>query len=405
MIKKLRSKFIFTAMLSMSAVLLIIISSINIINYNKVVSDADRITSLLAENGGMFPKPEPKGNGEIHPFSPETPYETRFFTVLFSSSGKRTATNTGKIAAIDSETAAEYAEQVFASSKSIGFYKNYRYMKKVTDSDTLIIFLDCTRGLQSFYNFFVISACVSFIGLISVFLLIFFTSKKIIRPVAESYEKQKRFITDAGHELKTPLTVISADAEILAMELDENEWLQDIQYQTKKLAELTKELIYLSKMDENREQLQMIDFPVSDITAEEAAHFQSRAKTLNKTVSLNIKPMLSLHGDEKAVRHLISILMDNALKYSNDNGRISVTLKKYGGKIILEVSNSVDNVNSETMKHLFERFYRGDSSRSSETGGYGLGLSIAKAIVMSHKGQISADSDGQCVTVTAVFPA
>lgn len=405
MIKKLRIRFIFTAMLSMSAVLLVIIGCINIINYNKVVSDADRITAILAENKGMFPKPGHKNNGEIHRLSPETPYETRFFTVLFSASGEKIATNTGKIAAIDSKTAADYAEKALKSDKSSGFINKYRYLKAITGSDILVVFVDCTRGLTTFHNFLLISVVVSFVGLISVFLLIFFTSKRIVRPVAESYEKQKRFITDAGHELKTPLTVIAADAEILAMELCENEWVTDIQYQTKKLAELTKELIYLSKMDENRQQLQLIDFPISDIVNEELVHFQALAKTQNKAITVNVKPMLSLCGDEKAIRHLLSILLDNALKYSNADGNISVDLKKHSSKIVLEVSNTVENVDTQALQHMFERFYRGDSSRSSQTGGYGLGLSIARAIVTCHKGQIYACSNGNVITVTAAFPA
>ena len=197
-----------------------------------------------------------------------------------------------------------------------------------------------------------------------------FRSARIVKPFSENYEKQKRFITDAGHELKTPLTIIDADAEILEMDYGENEWLSDIQNQTKRLAELTNSLIFLAKMEEEQTKIPMLEFPISDMVEETVETFQALAKVQNKTLTSDIEPMLSLKGDEKAIRRLITILLDNAVKYSGEEGKISLTLKKQKNHIHLSVWNTTEQISKEQIAHLFDRFYRTDESRNSETGGY-----------------------------------
>lgn len=238
----------------------------------------------------------------------------------------------------------------------------------------------------------------------AVLFLLIFLSGRIVKPFSENYEKQKRFITDAGHELKTPLTIIDADAEVLEMDIGENEWLRDIQTQTKRLAQLTNSLILLSRMEE-QPRTEKIEFPISDLVEETVETFQALAKTRNKNLSANIQPMLSMSGDEKAVRQLITILLDNAIKYANDGGRIEITLKKQKNMIYLSAFNTVESISKENIMHLFDRFYRVDQSRNSQTGGYGLGLSIAAAIVNAHKGKITASTeDEKSLLITAAFP-
>ena len=235
--------------------------------------------------------------------------------------------------------------------------------------------------------------------------MIVWLSGKIIKPVTESYEKQKQFITDAGHEIKTPITIIDADTEVLEMELGENEWLKDIQTQTKRLTSLTKDLILLSRMEEDKPQMTMIEFPFSDLVEETAQSFQALAKAQNKIFTITVQPMLALKGDEKTLRQLISILLDNALKYSPHSGVISLSLQKQMRNICLTVENTVESLPAGNMDYLFDRFYRGDKSRNSKSGGYGLGLSIAKAIVSIHKGKIRIFSkDGSVLTVKVVLP-
>jgi two-component system sensor histidine kinase CiaH len=268
-----------------------------------------------------------------------------------------------------------------------------------------VIFLECNRSLSNARSFFLISLLVSLIGFAAVLLLVVLLSRRAIRPIQESYEKQKRFITDAGHELKTPLTVIDADISVLEMDVGKSEWIDDVRAQTKRLTKLTNDLVYLSKMDEENRSQSHIDFPLSDIAAEEAQSFRSRALMEKKSFESRIAPMINYNGDERAIRQLISILLDNALKYSDEGGSIRIALARRGKNISLSVYNTTREIQSDDLSHLFDRFYRTDRSRNSETGGYGLGLSIAQAVVSAHRGKISAkSSDGHSLTVTALLP-
>lgn len=411
MIKKLRFKFVAIAMLSLFTVLAVIIATVNIVSYNSIVYSADEVLSLLSSGEGRFPlRDGPIIPGEPFPGDrfaearPELRYESRFFSVLIDESGVIIATDTDFIAAIDKNTAADMAQRVFLSGNASGFTGDYRYHVFPDGTSTRIIFLDCTRDLSTFRRFLLISCGISLAGLAAVFVLIMLLSGYIVRPVSESYEKQKRFITDAGHEIKTPITIIDADAEILEMDTPDNEWLQDIRKQVKRLSTLTNDLIYLSRMDEENPRLQCIDFPLSDVVAESAGSFTACAMTQNKTLKTDIQPMLTKHGDEKAVRQLVSILLDNALKYSPKNSRIDLTLKQQGKTAVMTVTNTtLETVSKEMLEHLFDRFYRADPARHSR--GYGIGLSIAQAIVTAHKGKIAATAaDNSTLTITVILP-
>lgn len=398
MLKKLRRKFIRTAMLSVFFVLAIIIGAINILNYKDIVSKADATLAILKENDGHFPEkkapPENKTSNEAQkdkqPLSPELPYESRYFSVvLYTASDAVISVDTGKIAAIDTETAIELAQNAAKDASDWGFMGNYRYTRHTQDNNTRIIFLDCTRDLSTFKTFLFVSCGISVIGLLAVLGLIIIFSKRMMRPVAESYEKQKQFITDAGHEIKTPLAIITADADVLEMDIGENEWIDDIRRQTNRLSSLTADLIMLSRMEEDKSLFMMIDFPLSEIVSEAAAGFAGPAKAGNKTLNTHIEPMLTLKGDEKAIRQLVSLLLDNALKYSPDGGMINMTLSRQAKALCLTIENETDTLPKKDIQKLSERFYRGDKSRNSDTKGFGLGLSIAKAIVCAHGGQLN----------------
>lgn len=413
MIKKLRIKLIFASMLSLILVLGLIFFTVGILNYKKIVSDADSILSILQDNDGSFPIGVPPENkqisgkihsGENHRFSEELPYESRYFTVFLTDDQEISAVNTGKIAAVDTSTAIDYAIDVAQDGSTQGFLNDYRYTVYKSGDETHIIFLDYGREMKSFRTFLFISTGVSAGGLLAVLLLLLYFSGRIVKPFSENYEKQKQFITDAGHELKTPLTIIDADAEVLAMDIGENEWLSDIRFQAGRLAELTNSLIQLSRMEE-QPQVERIEFPLSDVVEETAETFQSLARTKHKTLQFRIQPMLSMNGDEKAVRQLVTILLDNAVKYSNEEGKIEITLEKQKNFIHLSILNTSESVTKENIDHLFDRFYRADCSRNSKSGGYGLGLSIAAAIVAMHKGKITANSqDGKSLRITVLFP-
>lgn len=416
MFKKLRLRFITSAMISVAAVLVIIIGAINILDYRNIVQDADRMLEMLADNGGTFPDLVPKNTaddgrsdgttpGKAPGMTADTPFENRYFTVRIDTSGTILSVDVSNIAAIDSTQAKELAKEVNSGSRDHGFSGYYRYIRRSDDSGTIVIFLDCNRSLANARSFLVISLVVSLVGFAAVLLLVILLSRRALRPVQESYEKQKRFITDAGHELKTPLTVIDADISVLEMDTGKNEWIDDVRAQTKRLAKLTNDLVYLSKMDEENRRLSRIDFPLSDIVTEEAQSFRSRALVEKKSFDSQIEPMINFNGDERAIRQLISILLDNALKYSDEGGSIKITLKRSGKYVALSVFNTTGEIRSEDLGHLFDRFYRTDRSRNSGTGGYGLGLSIAQAVVSAHKGKISAESsDGRSLTITALLP-
>jgi len=314
--------------------------------------------------------------------------------------------NTGKIAAVDSSSAGEYAEKVLAKDKTKGFVDDYRYLVYEGETETTVVFLDCARNLSTFRTVITASLGISAVGLLMVLVLLIFLSGRIVKPFWENYEKQRRFITDAGHDLKTPLTVIGADAEVLEMDIGENEWITDIRNQVTRLTDMTNSLIMLSRMEEPEPQYQMIDFPLSDVVEEVLEEYRSLAKTHEKNLSGSIQPMISLHGDEKSIRRLLGVLLDNAMKYSDEHGTINLTLEQQRGTIRLMVFNTCPYMSKDSLPHLFDRFYRTDESRNSQTGGYGLGLSIAAAIVTAHKGKISAaTSDEKSLLITITFPS
>ncbi len=414
MIAKLRKKLIFVSMVSLFIVLFVLILSIGILNYRKLVTDADHVLSILAENNGKFPKreepkepPKPEKNfsEKNHLLSPELPYESRYFSVTVNKEGEVLSVEAGKIVTVNEETIIEYVQEVWQKGKQKGFIENYRFLLSRNDTEIRIIFLDCGRSLNTFRMFLFIAAFVSFLGFLAVCLLMIFLSAYIVKPFLENYEKQKRFITDAGHELKTPLTIIDADAEVLEMDFGENEWLSDIQNQTKRLTDLTNNLILLARMEEESMKLPMVEFPLSDVAEEVIGNFQTLAKAQNKFLHGKIQPMISMKGDEKAIRQLIGILLDNAVKYSDEKGEILLTVEVQRNHIFLSVFNTTEFINKKEIAHLFERFYRADKSRNSQTGGYGIGLSIAAATVRANKGKISAiTEDEKSLRITAVFP-
>lgn len=396
MIRKLRMRLVVVSIGSLLVVLFLIMGTVNILNYRQILQEADQILGILKENEGRFPLREP---GMI---SPELPFESRYFSVLLSVDGQVIMVDTGRIAAIDESSAMDMAQEIWQTGKEQGFFSVYRFIQYEEADGTRIIFLDCSRSLSTFQTFLWASIGISALGLLAVSALILFFSGRIIRPIVESYEKQKQFITDAGHELRTPITIIDADTEVLKLETGENEWLADIQTQTRRLTALTKDLVYLSRMEEDRRQSPQLEFSLSDLAEETAQSFQSRALVQNKKFDLFITPMLSYTGDESALRQLISILLDNALKYSPEGGWIVFRMEKQGKMILLQVENSTKEALPENLNRLFERFYRADPSRNSRSGGYGLGLSIAQAIVGVHKGKMTASrgkGDSLCISI------
>ncbi len=438
MIKKLQRKFVLIATLSLLAVMVLVIGAINVINLVQMNGHVDDILDLLSENDGKFPdmphrrdeeeqtipgnampqegelqgddKPlslgEPRDNRrKLSPgISEETPFKTRYFIVRTDSDGQISQIDTSHIAAVSSAEAKEYAAGALAKSKDRGYTGFYKYLTRETPSGSVIVFVDCSTELSTALSFLAVSAAISLLSVLVVFILVFIFSRRAIRPVIESMEKQKQFITDAGHELKTPLAIISANTDVLELTSGKNEWTESIRGQTKRLNGLIKDMLALSRMDEESYQPQWETFSISRAVAEAAAPFETPAKTANKTFFADIDPDLSFRGDESQIRQLVTILCDNALKYSSENGNIRLSLKAKGKNILLSVQNTCTTLPDGDLNRLFDRFYRAENSRSRETGGYGIGLSIARAIVQAHKGKISAVREAEdVISFRAIF--
>ena len=412
MISKLKRRFIILAMTSLTVLIAVIVAGMNIINYNTVVSNADNTLEMLSDNHGRLPLFFGDAFDELFA------EETRFFTALVNEENEAVWIDTTRIYAVDSEQAGEFAQSAASSGDEKGFIGEYRYKVTTEGNMTRITFLDCGRVLEAYREFLRTSLIMSVAGLLAVFVIICYFSGRIVRPVAESYEKQKRFITDAGHEIKTPLAIIKANIDLMKMDLEDaaadeelsgslNESLDDIDGQVDRLTDLTNDLVYLSRMEEAENTLTMTEVPVSDIISETAESFLPVAQDRKKTLSIEVTPMLSVQGSTKELEKLASILIENALKYSPEGDDISIKLTKEGKHAVFEVRNKAASpLTDEDLEHVFDRFYRADKSRNSAAGGHGIGLSMASAIVSAHSGKIRARSgDGTEFIVTAVIPA
>lgn len=419
MIRDLRKKFILVAMLSTMLVLTAIMGVVNFSNYREMLDRADEMTALLEQNDGKFPeepswheqddtetppaKPENDEKDKSR-FSVETPFETRYFTVTVDENGEVTDCDLDRIAAVDEETAEEYTQTAQQKNKTTGFQGIYRYRVTETEDGAKYVFLDCRREISNFRTVLVTTISVSLLGLAAVFVLVVIFSRMVFRPVEESIQKQKRFITDASHELKTPLTIIDANTEVMEMESGESQWTKSTRKQIQRLSGLVQQLVTLSRLDEEKGLEEKCEFNLSEAVSECVQPYESLAQTREKNLTLNIEEDITYTGDKRSIRQLAGILMDNAVKYSSENGNITLTLKKKGKKIFLEVYNDADDLPQGKLDVLFERFYRLDSSRNSGTGGSGIGLSVAKAIVQAHKGKITAENkNGRGLTITVIL--
>lgn len=237
-------------------------------------------------------------------------------------------------------------------------------------------------------------------GTMVVVLVVIF-SRLVFRPIAESYQKQKQFITDASHEIKTPLTIIDANVEVIEMMSGENKWTKSTKNQVKRLASLAGQLITLSKMDEGDGAADKMKFSMTDAVIDTTSSFESVAETKGRKLVCDIEENLYFVGEEKRIREMFGIFLDNAVKYSTEGSEIHVSLERKGRKIIYQISNETDLIAKGNQDVLFERFYRSDASRNSATGGSGIGLSVAKAVAEAHHGKLTAESkDGKSLTIT-----
>lgn len=357
----------------------------------------DVLADRVSEGGGKFPgafdqkpypdMPPPQNSPDFAFITPETPFATRHFTVVFDKKGNITQTFTESIYSITEEQAVEYAKKVI-NGDARGWVDNYRYKIYTTSSGNGVVFVDGSLNRSALMQSMTIAGFVLISCAALVLILIFLLSKNAVKPIAESYEKQKQFVTNANHELKTPLTLILANLDIAETELGQSEWLDDIRAEGHRMTELVNQLVALSRMDEENQEINISDVYLGDLVADTVAEFEPLARDREKNIISDIDKDITYCGDEGLLHRLVGILLDNAIKYCDIGGEISVTLHR-GRRVILTVENTYSAIEDIELNRLFDRFYRADKSRKF-IGGYGVGLSIAKAIVEKHKGEITA---------------
>lgn len=417
--RRLRRKFILVAMGAVTAVLTLIIAAINIVNYSHVCKMADaRLGYILADKGSIDWGDESKddpANGKdagdsqagvrirhFEGMTAESPFDTRYFTVSIAG-GQVTDVNTARIAAVGAKRAASIAAKLHSKGWVSGFSGNYRYTTDVQDDETTYVFVDCSRELTSFHSFLSASVAISCIGWLAVLAIVAGASGAVIRPMVESYSKQKRFITDASHEIKTPLAVIDAANEVQEIESGESEWTQSIHEQVARLTALTERLVFLARMDEGSAGFTMISIDLSEAVDKAASPFESVAVSRGKRLSTSIASGVRAHADAAAVAQVVELLLDNATRYASEGSVIELSLRAVSrgagkGSAELVVSNAVDELPEGDLDRLFDRFYRADVSRSSKTGGSGVGLSVVRAIAEAHGGSASVCGHGNQIT-------
>lgn len=392
------------AMFALASLTIVQTIGVNVINIYQRDSDLRAVLKIIAANKGVLPNSFDEDYnfgsflnpfGEYH-ISIQTPYSTRYFVVEMEDNVV-TDISTQYAEKVDDKKAFKYASQIYNSEPGFGTIDFYRYYYTVDSSGkAMMVFIDMTRDIAQVAALATISVFVNIITITVLVLLVYWLSKKAMKPVAASIEKQKQFITDASHELKTPLTIISANAEVLEMCEGENEWLTSIKNQTTRLSHLVKNLVELTKLNEIHDDKHHYNFDISSAVLETASNFETSAEVANKNFSYSVAENIYYHGNEAEIRQLITILCDNAIKYTDKCGHIKLSLYKSGKNIIIESYNTCEYVDPDSVSRLFDRFYRADSSRArdSKTGGYGIGLSIAQAIVHRHKGKIKVFTSG-----------
>lgn len=446
MVKTLQRKFIITAMIAITVLLVVTLGAVNVFNISRLRNEMNNTLTMLVENDGMRPgdnagnprpatstdgmQEPPEANGldqnqmevpdgvmvpDVEPtdnqpeppeakndkrpnlFSPEISEDmamaARYFLVRFDMDGQIVYTDVNNISSVDEETANAYASEVYASGKTSGKKEEFRYRVQASKDGrgTNIVFLNVGSDRQSMLAVLLISSLIFVIGWGLMLLWVIALSMRAIRPIAENLEKQKRFVTDAGHEIKTPLAIILANTEAMELHNGESKWSKNIRKQTERLSGLMKNLLTLARMEEGTAPIVMTDLDMSKLTKEVADSFVESAKLKQIELQTKIASDIKLHANREEMTQLLTILLDNAIKYSIEQADIVLTLAKRGKEVTLSCENTCEKLPDVEADRLFDRFYRSDAARTQKSGGYGIGLSVARAIVQNHKGKISAE--------------
>lgn len=438
MTRALQKKFTVTAMIAVTVLLAVLLGLLNGFNGWSTAQQTTRLAAVLLRTEGQQsglppdgqipdggPRPDrpdgaqpPEGLPEDRELSelmdgrglflePLTENDTRaalYFLVRFSADGAAAA-DVSRLSGVSEDEAVALAQPLFAAGRTEGRQEGYRYAASSTpEGETVYVFLDVSAQIGDVVRVALLSLLLGAAAWGLMLLLVALLSKRAIRPIAENMEKQRRFVTDAGHEIKTPLAIIQANTEAMELRTGENKYTKNIRDQVSRLGGLMQDLLTLAKADESRTAETATLLSLSEIVAAAAESFQAPMELRGLSLDAELAPELSLRGDRTLLTRLVSILMDNAVKYASENSALRLSLKKTDRWAVLSLSNSCDALPDCPPEKLFDRFYRADEARTQRTGGYGIGLSAARAIAEAHKGSIHAAYEGSTITFTVKLP-
>ena len=390
MLLVLRRRFLAASMGSLLAVLLVLLAVFNAVNFVQMEKRLDHTLRQIAENGGNLPHSVKSSPKSAASGSAESHYSTRYF-VVSGDGGSELSYRLDNVSTVSTEEAGSYYRAALAAGNAYGFCGGdwaYRYYLTTSDSGSTAVFLYCYPELGSFQTALTTSLLAGLGSYLAVFVLVFLLSKRIVRPFLTSMERQTQFITDASHEIKTPLGVISANNDVMALEYGDSEWTTSTRHQIRRLSNLVSSMICLTRLDEEQPLPAPETFDASSAVLDVLADFEGAARLAGKRFDAQLDSPLPCLGDEAALRQLTAILADNAVKYAPEGAPICVRLFKRRRHRVLEISNPCPAMDRETAARLFDRFYRQDASRKE--GGYGIGLSIAKRLADNHRWRLTA---------------
>ena len=389
MFKSLRKKFIATAVGSVAVVIAILAIALNFINFNKLEEKIDTTLLDASKSQAIIKIFSEDGDDLVITKNSTSPTEYNGFSIAkIDSDGEIIKAYRDDTLVSNHDALQNKVIQALKKGGTSGFIGTYRFLKVETEVGNLILFLNCQRELDSYESFVQNSILISIGVVISVLVIIILVSKRVIAPIQETYIKQKQFITGASHELKTPLAIISSNADVLEMENGDSKWTNNIHNQVDRLTSLVNSLIIFSRMEE-KDTVERTRFDLTEMVESRIKDFDELANFQKKNIVADVDSNLSYYGEKDSIIQLVDILLENAIKYAPEDSDISVELNKNRKYAILKVSNKA-NVKKGNLSKVFDRFYRLDESRNSTVKGYGIGLSMAQLIAEKHKETIRA---------------
>ena len=389
MFKSLRRKFILTAVGSVAVVITVLAVALNFINFNKLEERKDTTLLDASKSQALIKIFTEDGDDLVITKNSSNPTDYNGFSIAkVDDVGRIIKAYRDDTLIPNHDDLQNKVVKALEKGGASGFIGSYRYLKVESEVGNLILFLNCQRELDSYESFVKNSVLISMVVIVSVLLLIILISKRVIAPIQQSYTKQRQFITDASHELKTPLAIISSNADVLEMENGDSKWTNNIHNQVDRLTSLVNSLVVFSRMEE-KDTVERTRFDLTETLKSRIEEFRELADFKKRYIITEIHDKLNYYGEQASIVQLIDILLENAIKYAPEGSDILVYLKKNRKYAILKVSNKAD-VKKGDLGKVFDRFYRLDESRNSSIKGYGIGLSMAQLIAEKHKETIRA---------------